>query len=250
MTKNDPKSLLADLLAEASSVAFGDNASLMQFRQRGTMILRNVFGDTSTQAWNWNAISFKYWEEGILECTTLLETAIEELELFGGDSEESEEVVSPPGKESSRKIFVVHGHADGLKETVARLLSRLDLEPIILHEQPNKGRTIIEKFESYADVSFAVVLLTPDDMAYRSGEDPGTARPRARQNVILELGFFLGKLGRERVAALYAGDADFDKPSDYDGVLYIPVDDGGQWQFGLVKELKAAAIEVDANLIT
>ena len=245
MTNNDPKSLLADLIANASLVDFGDNASLMQFRQRGTMILRNVFGDASTQVWNWNAISFKYFDEGMLACTTLLETAIEELELFG--SQPQAILASPEG---SRRVFVVHGHDDGLKETVARLLSDLDLEPIILHEQANKGRTIIEKFEDHADVSFAVVLLTPDDMAYQAGEDPGAARPRARQNVILELGFFFAQLGRERVAALYTGENDFEKPSDVDGVLYIPVDEHGHWKFGLVKELKAAGIEVDANLLT
>ena len=93
------------------------------------------------------------------------------------------------------------------------------------------------------------MLLTPDDMGYPTGEDSDTARPRARQNVILELGFFLGKLGRGHVAALHSGDESFERPSDYDGVLYIPIDDGGQWQFGLVRELKAAGIEVDANRI-
>jgi predicted nucleotide-binding protein len=132
---------------------------------------------------------------------------------------------------------------------VARTLARLDLEPIILHEQPNRGRTIIEKFEDYADVSFAVVLLTPDDMGYAASEDPSTARARARQNVILELGFFLGRLGRERVVALYTGDETFEKPSDYEGVLFIPVDTSGRWQFDLVRELAACGIEVDANKI-
>ena len=144
---------------------------------------------------------------------------------------------------------MVHGQDPALKQSVARLLERLDLQPIILHEQPSRSRALIQKFEDYADVSFAVVLLTPDDMGYDRNAKAETARPRARQNVIFELGFFIGRLGREHVAALFAGDETFEKPSDYDGVAYIPVDPGGRWQFDLVKELKAAGIEVDANKI-
>lgn len=265
MTSNDPKALLNELLEDASHLQSTGDPAFVKFRQRGTMILRNVFGASSSHLETWNAADFEpafsfggddtqleqnAWQSGMNECTALLQTAIEELEIFGQGvvaAPIEETTTEPP---SSRRVFVVHGHDDGLKETVARTLEKLDLEAVILHEQPNKGRTIIEKFEDYADVSFAVVLLTPDDMAYRSGEAPDTARPRARQNVILELGFFLGKLGRDHVAALYRGGEKFEKPSDYDGVLYIPIDDNGQWQFGLVKELKAAGIDVDANQIT
>jgi predicted nucleotide-binding protein len=91
----------------------------------------------------------------------------------------------------SRRIFVVHGHDDGTKETVARYLTQLGVQPIILHEQPNQGRTVIEKFEAHADVEYAVVIFTPDDIGYPK-ENPDSARPRARQNVVLELGFFWG----------------------------------------------------------
>ena len=118
---------------------------------------------------------------------------------------------------------------------MARFLEQLELSPIILHEQPNQGRTIIEKFEEYSDVGFAVVLLTPDDVGGPADES-STQRPRARQNVILELGFFLGKLGRERTCALLVDDVEI--PSDYDGVLYIPMDDQDAWRFPLIRELK------------
>ncbi len=143
------------------------------------------------------------------------------------------------------RIFVVHGHDESVRETVARFLEKSELTPIILHEQPNQGRTLIEKFEEYADVGFAVVLLTPDDLGALVG-NADELKPRARQNVILELGFFLGKLGRERVCALVKGDVE--TPSDYDGVVYISLDDAEGWKMRLVKELKTAGFDVDANL--
>lgn len=140
---------------------------------------------------------------------------------------------------TSKRVFIVHGRDAEPKEAVARFLTSLGYEPIILHEQANKGRTIIEKFRDEAsDVGFAVVLMTPDD------EMPdGTTR--ARQNVILELGFFLGALGPDRVAAIVKGD--IEKPSDFDGVVYIPYDTG--WKSALGKELQAAGYDVDWNKI-
>lgn len=149
-------------------------------------------------------------------------------------------------KLESRRIFLVHGRDEGAKNTVARFLEKLDLQPVILDEQANRGQTIIEKFESHSDVGFAIVLLTPDDEGgLRGGEKSG--RHRARQNVIFELGFFIGRLGRQRVCALTKGSA-MEIPSDYSGVVYIPLDDGGAWRYHLVKELKSAGFDVDANL--
>ena len=146
----------------------------------------------------------------------------------------------------TNEIFVVHGRDEGSKEIVSRLLTKLGLQPVILHEQPNQGRTIIEKFEQYAQVGFAVVLLTPDDTGAPQDQSAGP-QPRARQNVILELGFFLGKLGRDRTCALRKEDVEI--PSDYHGVLYIPMDDQGAWKMKLVRELKGAGLDVDANRI-
>jgi predicted nucleotide-binding protein len=142
-----------------------------------------------------------------------------------------------------KRIFIVHGHDDKTKQTVARFLEHLNLTPIILHEQPNKGRTIIEKFEDYSNVGFAVVILTPDDLG--SSAKPSEIRPRARQNVILELGFFIGKLGRDRVCPLYIGNLEL--PSDYSGVIYIPLDSVGEWRIKLANEIKEAGIDVDLN---
>ncbi len=147
---------------------------------------------------------------------------------------------------SSRKIFLVHGHAEEPKQTVATLLRSLDLEVVILHEQANRGQTIIEKFEKHSDVRFAVVLLTPDDVG-ASVLHPEETRRRARQNVILELGYFLAKLGRNKVCCLYVEGVE--KPSDYDGVLYISYDQGGAWRSKLLTELSDAGIEVDSEAV-
>jgi predicted nucleotide-binding protein len=149
-------------------------------------------------------------------------------------------------KSDSRKVFLVHGHDGEAKHAVARFLEQLDLQPIILHEQENRGRTIIEKFEANSDVAFAVVLLTPDDVG-QSALTKAEPKPRARQNVILELGFFFGKLGRANVCALYKGEVEL--PSDVDGVIYIPYDDHDGWKTKLAKELKAAGITVDLNKV-
>lgn len=141
---------------------------------------------------------------------------------------------------TSRKIFLVHGHDEVAKHSVARFIEQLNFVPIILHEQANQGRTIIEKIESNRDVSFAVVLLTPDDEC--SGHS-GVTR-RARQNVILELGYFIAHLGRDRVAALKKGEIEI--PSDVMGVIYTELDDRGAWKMDLARELKAAGFTIDS----
>lgn len=145
----------------------------------------------------------------------------------------------------SKKVFIVHGRNNEIKETVSRFLEKLELEAVILHEQPNAGKTIIEKFLDYADVSFAIILMTPDDRGGLSNEVFEKQKSRARQNVILELGFFLGKIGRERTCIIY--DETVELPSDYDGVLYIPYDSEGAWQLKLAKEMKNARLPIDLN---
>lgn len=137
----------------------------------------------------------------------------------------------------------MHGHDEAVKEAVARFISKLELEPIILHEQPSQGRTVVEKLEAHGDVGFAVVLLTPDDIG--GSKEPANLQPRARQNVVLELGYFLALLGRENICALYKGDLEL--PSDYLGVIYVPFDSGGGWRLTLAREIKAAGFPIDMN---
>lgn len=152
-------------------------------------------------------------------------------------------LVEPPPAQDNKKVFIVHGHDAGLREDVARLITVLGLEPIVLHEKANQGQTLVEKFLRHSDVGFALVVMTADDLGKAKTED--AARPRARQNVVFEWGYFVGKLGRERVCALY--EQGIDLPSDLHGIVYIPLDTTGNWRFGLVKELKAAGYVIDAN---
>lgn len=141
------------------------------------------------------------------------------------------------------KIFIVHGHDNYLKVEVARILEKLKLQPIILHEQSNNGKTIIEKFEKFSDVSFAVILLTADDLGNSRGIEQ--LNKRARQNVIFELGYFIGKLGRENVMTLK--EEDVEVPNDISGVVYTLYDSQGNWKYELGKELKSAGFEIDMN---
>jgi predicted nucleotide-binding protein len=190
----------------------------------------------------------KYWEEqraqNLERQLVMLDSLIELLETeieLQSDAAGSDE----QGSSMSNSVFLVHGHNQGIKEAVARFLERLSLQVIILHEKPNAGRTIIEKFVDHSDVGFAVVLLTGDDRGGDTSSPYERQLLRARQNVILELGFFLGKLGRKRVCALYQDGVEI--PSDYQGVLFLALDEAGAWRLQLARELKAIGLPVDMN---
>lgn len=155
--------------------------------------------------------------------------------------------VRPKPSLDNSNVFIVHGHGETEKLDVAGTIEKMGLSATILHEQPNQGRTIIEKFESKAaEVGFAVILLTPDDVGYAKGKE-SEQKPRARQNVILELGYFAALLGRNRVAVLYKGNVEI--PGDYLGVVYTPMDEAGSWKFALAKEMKTAGIDIDLNTL-
>lgn len=146
----------------------------------------------------------------------------------------------------NKRVFIVHGHDDLLKESVARLVEKIGLEAVILHEQPNGGKTIIEKLGEQADVGYAIILYTPCDEGRKKGSE--NSKPRARQNVVFEHGLFMGKLGSERVCALRKSEVEM--PSDAQGILYIEVKDGSNdWMYQVAKELKKAGYDVDLNKI-
>jgi predicted nucleotide-binding protein len=174
-----------------------------------------------------------------------LESMLDRLPLFPVAETKSEpKIIQSRATFRSKEIFIVHGHDEAAKHEVARFIENLGLRAVILHEQADMGRTIIEKFEDHSDVGFAVILLTPDDIG-GSQDQAAKHRSRARQNVIFELGFFVGKLGRRKVCALRKGDIEI--PTDYLGVLYVPMDENGAWKLQLSKEIKQAGIEVDLN---
>jgi predicted nucleotide-binding protein len=188
------------------------------------------------------------WVEDHVRELDSLRSMIDRLELF-----EVEAAAAGPNAStsdsapSSTRVFLVHGRQRDSADVVARFLTKLGLEPVILDEQANEGRTILEKLEANTeDVGFAVVLLQADDYGRGPGEEEWPNDPnRARQNVILELGFFVGKIGRARVAALT--EPTVEQPSDILGLAYIAFDDS--WQLRLARELKHAYPDLDLNRV-
>lgn len=148
-------------------------------------------------------------------------------------------------EKSPSRVFLVHGRDEEAKAIAARYLQNLDMEPIILSEQASEGLSIIEKIERYSDVDFAIVLLTPDDVGRLSSAETSEDKPRCRQNVIMELGYFIAKLGRKKVCALKKGEIDM--PTDFIGPVWTPMDAGGAWKLTLAKEMKAAGLKIDSD---
>ncbi len=257
---------------------------LKKWRRNTQIAITSTFGDKSRHIKDFDRVGYwsmiinasdweeqKAYVEGLESAAAILESMIEEIEEYWEpvtakgvleafsmqgeeeeEEEEEEENQTPPSsaaqenkRTNTNEVFVIHGRDEGTKNTVARFLEQLELNPVILAEQPSRGRTIIEKFEQHAQVGFAVALLTPDDTGSLQ-DDSNTLNPRARQNVIFELGFFIGKLGRNRVCALIKGEVEI--PSDYAGVVYIPLDDRA-WKTDLVKELQSAGYNFDADRV-
>jgi predicted nucleotide-binding protein len=152
---------------------------------------------------------------------------------------------SPPRRDpvanNIQKIFIVHGHDEEARKDADLFLRKQGLNPVILMEQPSGGKTIIEKLEEYTDVvGFGIVLYTPCDKT-------AEGRSRARQNVVLEHGYLMGKLGRGRVCALVKGDVEL--PSDNSGIVYIAMGTGNDWKVELVRELKKTGYDASADKI-
>jgi predicted nucleotide-binding protein len=164
-----------------------------------------------------------------------IEAAIEILKAEAASPKKDARVVQVMKHEDSRKVFIVHGHDVTLKYEIAHTLQNAGLDVTILHEQANQGRTMLEKFADHAaEAGFAVVLLTADDVG-SAGRLPNyeLLKPRPRQNVVFELGFFFGLLGRGRVCALY--EAGVELPSDILGLGYVKYDSAGRWKQDVAK---------------
>lgn len=220
------------------------------------VVLRQALGERSTTLERFTDIRYhvgvwsgapgeaerdrQYFAEQVTRAAALIDAAVYEVELMveGQQREPAGETI--PGPET---VFLVHGHDGAAKHEVARFVERITGKPpVILDEQANRGRTLVEKFEAHATTAtYAIVLVTPDDVGRVGGADPAADKPRARQNVVFELGYFFGKLGRHRVAVLNSG---VEKPSDVDGLVYIGYP-AGNWQVELAKELHAAGVSVN-----
>jgi predicted nucleotide-binding protein len=149
-------------------------------------------------------------------------------------------------RQAKDRIFIVHGRNESVRRAVARFLTDLGKDPVVLVDLPSGGRTIIEKFEHYArSARYAIVLVTPDDVGgLRSAPD---VRARARQNVLFELGYFIGKLGRGKVCLMSTDEIEW--PSDLHGVVYVPIDAKNQWGWALVHEFLHARIDLDTKAV-
>jgi predicted nucleotide-binding protein len=247
-----PEVLIETAIDEALSTAFGHNT--VEYK-RYTNATRLDHGPVSVvpdydlgggTRFSGAQEARKYLAEGKQEAILTLGRAIQALEEEIADQEAVQQASPVPSGPPlpKNKVFVVHGHDEAVLQGVARFLEQLDLEAIILREQPSQGRAIIENFEHYAaQVGFAVVLLTPDDIAVGPSVPPQATR--ARQNVVFELGYFAGKLGRGRACLMRRGDVEI--PSDLHGIIYVDFDEAGGWKIKLVQELKAACLEFDAN---
>ncbi|MFX0201917.1 MAG: TIR domain-containing protein, partial [Candidatus Hodarchaeota archaeon] len=176
-------------------------------------------------------------KDGYIGALKTLKKLVEEGDIFGelllqntprsmpeSDESQGDSTVALSGK----KVFIVHGHDHQLKIELEAFLSHIGLEPIVLHREVDAGKTVIEKFETNSDVAYAFILLTPDEIAYTTDqqhlEDSERKKEyRAKPNVIFEFGYFVAKLGRNRVCALYKGDVVI--PSDLSGFVYKKVDE-------------------------
>ena len=193
----------------------------------------------------------RWYQNAMRSSINSLESIRDRLELYDEPSEMlqaisgNEGVSAMPQSTYGNEVFIVHGHDDKTKETVARFVENLGIEATILHEQANRGQTIPEKFEEHAsEAGFAIILLTPDDVG-ASKDKIKDLKPRARQNVVLELGYFWGRLGRERVCVLYKEGVEL--PSDMQGILYVLMNSSDGWQLKLGIEMKQAGLPIDLN---
>lgn len=257
--------LINNLILQFESLPFGNDAALDILRRRSFMILEIIFGESSKYLKDAKSISFHspihpctedsknyLWKIGKQKMINLLTIVKEDLTLSNELKSSKHSHCSNENKEYSNKVFVVHGHDEACKERLAHFLREFGLDPIVLHDQPNKGRTIIEKFEEEAsDVGYAFVLMTPDDVGMEKGLFEQVLKGigkeglcyRARQNVVMELGFFYGKLGRNRVCCLMKGDVE--KPSDFSGIVYLSfINKVDELYRDIIKELRASGYEI------
>jgi len=168
--------------------------------------------------------------------------------LTGG---ETANITSIDSEKKSQRIFVVHGHDHEARDQLELVLRRLGLEPFILMNNSGGGKTIVEALEKhiYEESAFGIVLLTPDDYGYAKSETEADKKPRARQNVILEMGMVMASLGREKMVLIKRGAVDL--PSDTQGMIYLEYNDNIKDIVPkLVQNMIEAGIEVDISRIT
>ena len=243
--------LIADADAMTKKNITNDAAEFKAWETSVKRFLYRLFGEDSLEMKAFLEISFfsGVWsfdesdeainKEAVFSCRNGLNEAIAILRSYLDDVVDDQQAAISLHADCS-KVIIVHGHDGELKESVARIIEKQGIEAVILSEQANQGRTIIEKFEDYSDVGGAICLFTADDLGRSKNEDAD--QNRARQNVVFETGFFMGSLGRNRVIIL--ADSGIEVPSDLSGVVYTST---ANWQFDLLKELNAMGYSIDLN---
>ena len=172
-------------------------------------------------------------------------------------------MINEPNIRNNRKIFVVHGRDETKKIELKNFLKAINIDPIILDEQKRVGKTLLDKFEYYANSSsFAIVLMTGDDFGGLSDtffsqsteegrqineNDEPVRETRARQNVIIEFGYFWGRLGINKICILC--EEGVKMPSDVHGVSYFKLDNKGDCKQKIADELDNQGIKIDMNLL-
>lgn len=252
---NGIKNKALNLYAQSYDELYSPNYNV--WKSQSEMILMTIFGEKSKHVKDFEHISYsllcfttgtpdsefvKAYNKGLDQAVALIDSFIEILDLL--EDNKVVEKNSSKGDLGSKEVFIVHGRDNETKLEVARYLEHLNLKPIILHEQANNGKTIVEKIEGHTNVKYGIVLYTPCDIGgFVECKEQGLKK-RARQNVVFEHGFLMGKLGRANVAAVVKGD--IETPNDIAGVVYISMNDS-QWKIDLGKELKSAGYEIDFN---
>lgn len=254
----DYKVLLNELKNSViNDVNYKDESKKDEIIKKLRLYIKKCFGDKSEylieleairfDSWNicYESMQRRAWQDGTEALLNLINIIIEELSLV-------EEIKTELSSDSDKtvalnnKVFIIHGHDEALKQEVARFIEKIGLEAVILHEQSDNSEAIIEKIERCSDVGFAVALLTPDDRVFANGSN-GETKPayRARQNVIFEIGFFIGRIGRNRVFTIVKGD-NIEILSDFSGIVYNKYY-SDYWKLNLIKVLKSVGYDVDAN---
>ena len=182
--------------------------------------------------------------EVINEKIEAFQHSLEQVTKFSDQMQKMDKAPKFPSVDS-KKIFIVHGFEKTMLQPMTYTLATLGLELILSHERTSQ-ETIAQKLSANPDVGFAIVLLTEDDIGYRK-DQPDMAKLRAKQNVVYELGYLIGKLGRDRVFVLHHDEKNFELPTHCSELIYTPYDRLAHWQFDLVKRLKSCDYKVDAN---
>lgn len=223
--------------SELISRSFDDNDSPQSYY--------SVYGRTGDPTRLFGEDIIKEAKQQINEKVVCLESIMGQLPLIPQTAPNDNNDRSVKVNMGNKDVFIVHGHDSGLKNEVARFITDMGYNPLILHEQPNTGKTIIEKIEVFTNVCYAIVLYTPCDKG--ASKDCPNVQPRARQNVVFEHGYLIGKLGRERVCALIKEEVE--KPGDVDGVVYVSYDGRGAWKKDIAKEFNTLGMHFNPNAL-